>query len=108
MFHQNEECGIEKLREILEKGNPYNKFYALHNLLAHYFMTNDSQNFEKVYSKIFIPKLLKSDSTLFYRKFKWMKENMGKAGFTSFKKNSNDIPCYNQLYLMSPIERWFE
>lgn len=108
MFHQNEECGIEKLREILEKGNPYNKFYALHNLLAHYFTTSDSQNFEKVYSKIFIPKLLKPDSTLFHRKFKWMKENMGKAAFTSFKKNSNDIPGYNQLYLMSPIERWFE
>lgn len=108
MFHQNEEYAIKKLNEIYEKGNPFNSFYALHNLLAFYFTTNDSQNFEKFYSKIFIPKLLRADSTLFHRKFKWMQENMGKAEFTSFKNNFNDTPCYNQLYLMSPIERWFE
>lgn len=108
MLHQNDECGVQKLREIFEKGNPYNRFYALHNLLAYYFTTNDLQNFEEFYCEIFIPKLLRPDSTLFLRKFKWMKENMGKAAFTSFKNKLNDIPCYNQLYLMSPIERWFE
>lgn len=108
MFHQDEECGVKRLKEILKKGNPYNRFYALHNLLAYYFTQNDSQNFEKIFSEIFLPKLLKSDTTLFHRKFKWMKENIGKTEFIYFKSNSNDTSCYNQLYLMSPIERWFE
>lgn len=104
----NETYGEKKLREILEKGNPYNRFYALHNLLAYYYTQNNRTKFDEIYSNIFIPKLLRPDTTFFHKKFEWMKEKMGILEFNAFVKSSNVIAGYNNLYLMSSIERWFE
>lgn len=100
--------GEKILIEILEKGNPYNRFLAIHNLISFYFTQNDVIKFNDIYSKIFIPKLLLSDKTFFLNKFRWMKENIGQTTFKDFKHNSHVITCYNELYLMSSIERWFE
>ena len=100
--------GIEKLREILGNGNPYNRFLAIHNLLSFYFTKNDEIKFNDIYSQIFFPKLLLSDKTFFLNKFKWMKENIGQVTFKDFNHSPRVTACYNELYLMSSIERWFE
>ena len=100
--------GLKGLEEILKTGNDYNRFLATHNLLAFYFTINDTFNFNAVYKIIKIPKLLSSDTTFFLDKFKWMKENIGRASFDSFKPSPHVTECYNQLYLKSSIERWFE
>lgn len=108
MSGANDNYAITQLMKVLENGNPYNSFFALHNLLAYYYSNNNTPKFNQIYNKISIPKLLKNDTTFFYKKFKWMKDNMGKKDFSAFKKDANVIACYNQLYLMSSIERWFE
>lgn len=100
--------GLKGLEEILKTGNDYNRFLATHNLLAFYFTINDALNFNAVYEIIKIPKLLSSDTTFFLDKFKWMKDNMGRVTFDSFKPSPHVTECYNQLYLKSSIERWFE
>lgn len=100
--------GEKILIEILANGNPYNCFLAIHNLISFYFTQNDVIKFNDIYSKIFIPKLLLSDKTFFLNKFRWMKENIGQTTFRDFKHNPHVITCYNELYLMSSIERWFE
>lgn len=104
----NEAYGVKQLSEVLEKGNPYNRFYALHNLLAYYYSKNNITKFDDMYNSIFIPKLLRPDTTFFREKFSWMKGNMGKLEFNAFIKSPNVIASYNNLYIMSSIERWFE
>lgn len=103
-----EKEGEEQLKQILENGNPYSRFLAAHNLLSYYFTKNDCKNFMNVYEKIYIPKLLLADKTFFEKKFKWLKDNIGRASFEQFKPSSNVTPIYNNLYIMSSIERWFE
>lgn len=103
-----ENKGIEQLKEILQNGNEYNQFLACHNLLAFYFLKNDIINFDAIYTQVKIPKLLLQDKTFFLGKFKWMKENIGKHSFENFKVNPNVTKCYNQLYIRSSLERWFE
>jgi len=100
--------GLEQLNEIIEKGNPYNRFFAAHNLLAYYFTKNNAKEFDIIYNMINVPKLLLSDKTFFINKFKWMKENIGRTTFETFNRNVHVTASYNQLYLMSSIERWFE
>lgn len=95
--------------KILETGNPYSCFYATHNLLSFYFEHNDLENFNMIYEKIKIPKLLFGNTTFFQQKFKWMRNNLGKCtSLDAFKKNLNTTSCYNNMYLFSSIERWFE
>lgn len=100
--------GINALKENFEKGNYYNRFLAVHNLLSYYFIINDKDSFNFFYDKIYIPKIFLSDKTFFLNKFKWMKENIGQTTYENFKHSSHVTPCYNQLYLVSSIERWFE
>lgn len=102
------ELGIEQLKENLNKGNSYNRFLAIHNLLAYYFEKDDKTNFEEIYKRISIPKLFLSDTTFFLNKFKWMKENIGGKEYNNFNASPLVPPCYNELYLYSSIERWFE
>lgn len=92
--------GEKRLREILKEGNPYNSFYAQHNLLIYYYLKNDKNSFNDVYKKITIPKLLSSSTTLFLNKFKQLKLNID--------NNKNKNLHYNKLYLWGTIERWFE
>lgn len=105
---KNKEKGIAGLKEILVNGNQYNRFLATHNLLSFFFANNDIKDFDEIYPKISIPKLLLSNKTFFLNKFKWMKEHIGQKDYKDFKKNPNVIACYNQLYLIGTIERWFE
>lgn len=76
------ELGINQLYENLNNGNPYNRFLAIHNLLAFYFEEEDKTNFEEIYKQISIPKLFLSDKTFFLNKFKWLKENIGEKNMT--------------------------
>lgn len=105
---KNTELGIEQLKENLNEGNSYNCFLAIHNLLAYYFEKDDKTNFEEIYKCLSIPKLFLSDKTFFLNKFKWMKENIGEKEYNNFNASSLVPPCYNELYLYSSIERWFE
>ena len=102
------EKGEEILLEISETGNPYNSFIASHNLLAYYFETDNQNCYNKIYKKINYPKLFSSDKTFFQKKFKSMKDNIGIKKFSELKNICNTIACYNELYLISSIERWFE
>lgn len=104
----DEKIGIEKLKESSINGNPYNRFFATHNLLSFFFVKNDKENFNCIYNKIFVPKLLLSDKTFFLTKFKWMKEHIGLKTYDDFKSNLQVTACYKRLFLMGTIERWFE
>lgn len=105
---ENANEGVNQLNENMKKGNAYNRFLAVHNLLAYYYTNNDSTHFNSVYNEILVPKLLLSDKTFFLSKLKWMKENIGQTSYEDFSCNVNVPQCYNQLYLFSTIERWFE
>lgn len=104
----NAEKGIEKLKEHINTGNPYNQFLATHNLLSYYFINNDIENYKKTYKGVVIPKLLLSDKTFFLHKFEWMKQNIGQKAYEAFQFNKHVTACYNEPYIISSIERWFE
>ena len=102
------EKGIERLEEHINSGNPYNQFLAIHNLLSYYFINNESGCFNKIYNRIVIPKLLLSDKTFFLNKFEWMKQNIGLKTYDAFQRNRHVTACYNEPYIISSLERWFE
>lgn len=108
MDGKNKSKGIMLLNDNIEKGNVYNRFLAVHNLLSYYYTQNDSKKFNVLYDKICIPKLFLSDKTFFLNKLKWMKENIGHTAYENFKCSTSVPQCYNLLYLFSTIERWFE
>lgn len=100
--------GENLLKDILSLGNPYNQFLSLHNLLSYYFDMGNQKEFNILYDKIFVPKLFLSDKTFFLKKFEWMKSNIGQKNYESFQHSPHVPKCYNQKYLISSIERWFE
>lgn len=100
--------GENLLKDILNTGNSYNQFLSLHNLLSYYFDMGNEKEFSILYDKIFVPKLFLSDKTFFLKKFEWMKANIGQKNYESFKHSPRVPKCYNQKYLISSIERWFE
>lgn len=108
MDNKNNDKGTRQLYDNFEKGNTYNRFLAVHNLLAYYYTQNDAANFNFFYDQIRIPKLFLSDKTFFLNKLKWMKENIGFTTYADFKYDASVPQFYNQLYLFSTIERWFE
>lgn len=104
-----EHKGESRLREILKEGNPYNKFYAQHNLLSYYYLKGDTNKFNNIYENIKIPKLLLSNTTFFWDKFKKLKINIENSIDHKIKmSDKNDSSSYGNLYLWGTIERWFE
>ena len=103
--------GEKGLLDIVFNGNPFSKFYALHNLLSFYYKNNIKDKFMTVYPKIVVPKLLKSATVFFKNKFKLM-YNILILNMNNVNHNDNisrDIPkSYMDEYLFCPIERWFE
>ncbi len=99
----------ERLMKIIEIGNPYNKFFAVHNLLSYYYQQKDKLNFNKIYDMVEIPKLLKEDTTFFLTKFSLMKKDLYQQSLLEKSAYSNSMSeIYKDLFLFSSIERWFE
>ena len=101
---------IAELTEIGKRGTRYTSFYALHNLLSYYYTVGDKEKFDEIYTSISVPKLLRTSTSFFAEKFKYMYNHIGKEDRLFDRSISVcEVPKgYFDLYIFSSIERWFE
>ncbi len=110
---------IKKLAtEILMTSDSYHCFYALQNLLVHYYMQNRKDDFIKTKAQIVIPFLLSGYKDFFSYRVEFLENNFGnrwniqklEREFIKYlnERHINTNVVYTRIILLGIIEHWFE
>ncbi|MNN57893.1 hypothetical protein D3C81_1729070 [compost metagenome] len=121
LLKNNHEKAVEMLEYVINHGDSYHQFYALHNLLSLYFEAGDINNCNDTIVKIKAndDPLIQPFQSFFNDKFQTMLMLM-KADLTFAEKENRLLSIMNERYpspgyayfknliLYGGIERWFE
>ena len=102
---------------IIEIGDKYHTFYAMHNLLILYFLRKDRDNFDKIQKQLELPYLMRKNKALIREKLQLINDNFEQCASLDELSNALSILSNKQRYgsdlIITPIiwglmERWFK